>query len=139
MLVIYCDGAMLSHRQEKPCFAAFVALDGDEPVAEWSNRILADDVTAAELRAVLEALRWAARNGLSRVKVVTDSQAAAYAVFGGCRKYEKYRSVLEQIRALLRRLRAALEWAPREMNRLADRLCRRAAREYQRKFPVMAG
>lgn len=100
MFTIYCDGAVLSHRQEMPCFAAFVALRGGEIVTEWNSRILAEDVTATELHVVLEALRWAANRGTGRVKVFTDSQAAAYAIWGGSRKHEKYAVSLTRSRRL---------------------------------------
>lgn len=139
LLTIYCDGAVLSHRQEKPGFAAFAVIWNGETVAEWGGRIPAVDVTHAELRAVLEGLRWAAEQGLRRIKVYSDSQAAVYAVWGACRKHEKYAGVLKQIRGLLGKLKAALEWIPREMNRRADQVCRRLQRSTSRSFRFWPG
>ncbi|NPV72287.1 MAG: reverse transcriptase-like protein [Pelotomaculum sp.] len=126
---IYCDGSVLPHRQGKPSFAAFAACRGNTVVAEWSGRVEAVDVTAAELQAVLEALQWAAGRRAKGVQVFTDSKAAVLTIQG--RRLEKYVEILWQIRALIKTLKASVNWVPREMNAYADGLCRKAARKYQ--------
>lgn len=130
LLTIYCDGAVLLHRQERPCFAAYVAIDGTgKLLVEWSARIPAKDVNHAELRAILEALRWAARQQAEGVKVYTDSRVAFFAV-QYCGRTSRYGKIARQIRRLIAILKAVVIWVPRKLNRCADRLCRRAAKEY---------
>jgi len=126
---IYCDGSVLPRRQGKPRFAAFAAYRGSTVVAEWSDRVEAVDITAAELQAILEALQWAAKRRAKGVRVFTDSKAAVFTIQG--RRLEKYVETLWQIRSLIKALRASVNWVPREMNAYADGLCRKAAREYQ--------
>ncbi|MGQ9825948.1 MAG: reverse transcriptase-like protein [Desulfotomaculales bacterium] len=125
-MVIYCDGSVLLHRPGRPCYAAYVATDKGQVVAEWCGKVKGRDINQVELRAILEALRWAARNGRHRVKVCTDSMEAAFAVQTAGRN-SMYGKIARQIRRLLAKIEAIIVWIPRELNKTADRLLRRAA------------
>jgi len=127
-MVIHCDGSVLLHCPGRPCYAAYVAFDdAGKVVKEWSARILAKDINHAELRALLEALRWADRQGLRRVKVYTDSRVAFFAV-QYCGRASRYGRIARRIRRLIAILKAVIVWVPRKLNKCADRLCRRAAK-----------
>ena len=91
--------------------------DAGNTVKEWSARIPAKDINHAELRALLEALRWAARQGLRQVKVYTDSQVAAFSVQSGS-KDSKYGRVIRQIRGLVAVLNAIVIWIPRKLQKI---------------------
>lgn len=125
-MVIYCDGSVFHHYPGHPCYAAYVATDGSQVVAEWCGQVRARDINQVELRAILEALRWAAKKGLRRVKVYTDSMEAAFAVQTAGRN-SRYGGIARQIRRLVAKLEAVVVWVPRELNKIADRLLRRAA------------
>ncbi|MEW5899015.1 MAG: ribonuclease H family protein, partial [Bacillota bacterium] len=109
----------------RPCYAAYVAADKGQVVAKWCGRVRARDVNHAELRAILEALRWAARQGLRRFKVYTDSLEAAFAIHTAG-KNPRYGGIARQIRKLLAKLQAVVVWIPRELNKIADRFLRQA-------------
>lgn len=63
------------------------------------------------------------------MKVYTDSRVAFFAIQSASRN-SKYGRVIRQIRRLIAVLKAIVIWVPRKLNKTADRLCRRAAKEY---------
>lgn len=125
-MVIYCDGSVLLHRPGRPCYAAYVATDNGQVVAEWCGKVKGRDINQVELRAILEALRWAAKEGLRRFRVYTDSLEASFAI-QAAGKNSRYGGIARQVRKLAAKLEAIIVWIPRELNKTADRLLRLAA------------
>lgn len=87
----------------------------------------------AEYHAALQALRWAAGQGLTEVLVRTDSQLLANQAMGkwGCNANNLW-GLLVEVRALMAEIGAVFEWIPREENTRADALSRQAYAEARR-------
>ena len=91
----------------------------------------------AEYCALVLALQRAARLGVARVEVFTDSELLAKQVTGEYRVKDKYLHVLHVLIGELRKgfEEFSISHVPREKNRAADRLANRAVSEWLKKNP----
>lgn len=141
-MIIYCDG-LCQPKNPGGCGAwGWVAYEaGVFPTAEaygyqalgetWGDQAMTNNV--AEYHAVIGALAWALENGRLGILIRTDSQIVVGQVNGtmACNKPH-----LQELRDYTRTLRdatqARLAWIPGESNEAADKLSRRAYREWRR-------
>jgi|GEM_PF-6707285 len=81
----------------------------------------------AGYQAAIEALRWAASQGLRGVTLHMDSQLVVNQANGvwQCKAAHLW-PLLAELRSLMAETGARLEWIPREMNQRADQLSRNA-------------
>jgi ribonuclease HI len=88
----------------------------------------------AEYNGLLAALRWATANGVSRLRVRSDSELLVKQMNGEYRvKNPGLQPLYEEARALARRIgRVTFEHVRREFNREADRLANEAMDEASR-------
>lgn len=81
----------------------------------------------AEYRALLEAIRLAKDQGATRLVVQTDSKLLVHQIQGKWEaKDPKLRRLLEEVRREAEGLPLEMRWVPRQKNRRADALSRRA-------------
>ena len=93
---------------------------------EMSNSI-------AEYQAVISALEWALANGRIGVLVRSDSQLVVNQVNGQWRCNKPHLQELrDRVQCLLEETDARIQWVPRERNEAADKLSRKAYREWCR-------
>jgi ribonuclease HI len=138
-LVIHCDGACEPKNPGGCGTLGWVAYDaGVIPTAEaygyaalgitpqMSNNV-------AEYRAVISALEWALSQGHLRVIIRTDSQLVVKQVNGEYRCNKPHLQELrDRARTLLSAVQGRIQWVPRESNEEADKLSRKAYREWCR-------
>ncbi|OGR25929.1 MAG: hypothetical protein A2139_14240 [Desulfobacca sp. RBG_16_60_12] len=81
----------------------------------------------AEYRAAIEALKWAASQGIMGVDLLADSKLVVNQANGAwaCRAPHLF-DLLVELRTLMAQTNAKLRWIPREENEEADRLSRKA-------------
>jgi ribonuclease HI len=92
---------------------------------EMSNNI-------AEYKAVISALEWALSAGRLGILIRTDSQLVVHQINGQYRCNKLHLQELrDRAQALLSAVDGRIQWVPRESNEAADKLSRRAYREWQ--------
>jgi len=80
----------------------------------------------AEYRAVYEAAKWAAENGI-QCEIRTDSQLVAKQIAGDWKcNNPRLQKARDLIRDLLKQCNGVVYWIPRAQNERADALTRRA-------------
>ena len=138
-LVIHCDGACMPRNPGGCGTYGWVAYEGGViPTAEaygyaalgttpeMSNNI-------AEYAAVISALEWALSEGRLGIVVRTDSQLIVNQVNGSWQCNRPHLQELrDRARVLVDATQARIQWVPRESNVAADKLSRRAYREWRR-------
>ena len=133
-LRIHVDGA--ARGNPGPAGAGAVLAGGRKkeelsvPLGETTNNV-------AEYCALVLALQRAARMGVERVEVFTDSELMTKQVTGEYRVKDKQLQVLHLLVGDLRKgfKEFSISHVPREQNRAADRLANRAVSEWLKKNP----
>jgi len=127
---LYSDGASLGN--PGPAGAGFVLSTEDgEPLAEGSLPLPIATSNVAEYRALIAGVQEAARRGVRKLHVFSDSQLLCRQLTGSYRvKSPALKPLYQQVRGLLSRFaEVSVEHVPREENRPADALAARAARK----------
>ena len=104
---------------------------GDGTIVELKEALGMATNNVAEYRGLLAALAWAARQGIDRLHVRSDSLLLVKQMRGEYRvKHPGLQPLWEQARALARRIREVrFEHVRRELNKDADRLANEAMDE----------
>jgi ribonuclease HI len=133
-LTLYVDGLCQPKNPSGWACWAWIALEaGGQPIAQeygclghgegMSNHL-------AEAKAVLYALQWAHRHGLSHFTLYTDSQVIVNQALGRWAVHAAHlKPILWDIRTLLMAMQTRIVWIPRAANRCADALSLRAYQE----------
>lgn len=126
-VLVRIDGA--SRGNPGPAAYAVVIESADgSPVASFAKLLGKTTNNFAEYQALLAALEYALDHGLSRIRVLTDSELMARQIAGRYKvKSPDLKPLHERARQLIAHFeKFSIDHVPREQNREADRLANRA-------------
>ncbi len=129
---LFVDGA--SFGNPGPAGAGYVLVDGGRPVAQAAIPLGVTTNNVAEYHGLIHGLAEAIRRGYRRLRVVSDSELLCKQLRGEYRVKAKHlKPLYERALQLMSSLdEVAVEHRPREDNREADKLAKKAARSAAR-------
>ena len=131
-LFIYTDGASLNN--PGPMGIGVVVFRNGDMLKEISEYIGEGTNNVAEYTAVLRALEYAKKSGERDVHLRSDSQLIVRQLTGDYKTRDPKLKVLKRkIDLLLKELNVVFEHIPREQNKEADRLSKKAAEKGKKK------
>ncbi len=131
LIEAFIDGA--SSGNPGPAGIGVVFLDGKGGVAGQLSKSLGETTNnVAEYLALLYALEEALARGITRLLVKTDSELLAKQIAGSYKVRDAtLRLFYDMARQMVQRFeRCEIRYIPRELNKQADRLARRAAKTH---------